>query len=234
MSEHEIAPLDEETQRVLEAEKVPPKAPPGAANRVLERLQVSFVAPPDPGTRVPSRPAQPLVQSGLGASGRLAVAFVLGGIAGAAGHAWITKTPIVSAPAARSERRESVPPPNATMASPAMSAEKGVPSPMTELPPPSESAATPSSDLRAERALLDHAQRAFARGDLTVALTALNAHARRYPHGRLEEEREALAVKALAGAGRHDDAKARGARFRMRYSDSILLPAVEEALRSIP
>jgi hypothetical protein len=99
-------------------------------------------------------------------------------------------------------------------------------------PPPST--ASVESDLGAERALLDRARAAFAAGDPAATLAAVNAHAKRFPNGRLEEEREALAVKALVGAGRYDEAKARAARFRTRFPASFLSLTVDEAIGTIP
>ena len=82
--------------------------------------------------------------------------------------------------------------------------------------------------------LLNRARAAFAAGDYGAALAAVVSHAKRFPSGRLEEEREALAVKALVGAGRYDEAQARGARFRARFPRSFLAPTIDEALGTIP
>jgi hypothetical protein len=112
------------------------------------------------------------------------------------------------------------------------------PAPSPPAPPPIATSpganASAGPDLGAERSLLDRARAAFARDDYGASLAALGSHARRFPRGRLEEEREALTVKALVGAGQYDEARTRGARFRKRFSQSFLLPAVEEALRAIP
>ncbi len=51
--------------------------------------------------------------------------------------------------------------------------------------------------------------------------------ARDFQRGTLSEEREALAVRALAQAGRRDEAATRAARFKVRYPRSLLLPVVE-------
>jgi hypothetical protein len=100
------------------------------------------------------------------------------------------------------------------------------------VPEPAPSAV--GADLQVERALLDQAQRALARGDSAASLGVLTTHVRRFPHGRLEEEREALAVKTLAALGRNDEAKTRGARFRARFPDSLMRSTVEDTLRTIP
>ena len=88
--------------------------------------------------------------------------------------------------------------------------------------------------LAAESALLDIARTAIAHGEADHAIAAVDRHAASFPSGMLREEREALGVKALVLAGRGDDARARTARFRARYPDSLFLPALESTLRSIP
>jgi hypothetical protein len=77
---------------------------------------------------------------------------------------------------------------------------------------------------------LDEARTAFMRGEPSACLRALERHAQRFPSGRLSEEREALAVRALASMNRGDEARARAARFRERYPESLMLPAVEAAV----
>lgn len=86
--------------------------------------------------------------------------------------------------------------------------------------------------LAAERALVDVARAALARGEPEQALDAVARHEREYPDGRHAEEREAIAVRALARAGRVDEAKRRGARFFTTYPNSLAGPAVKAALES--
>jgi hypothetical protein len=82
----------------------------------------------------------------------------------------------------------------------------------------------------AERALLDRARSAFARGDHEASLAALEEHEARYRAGILAEEREALAVRTLAALGRTAQARERGQRFVARYPGSLMRPAVEAAM----
>lgn len=93
--------------------------------------------------------------------------------------------------------------------------------------PPSTSEKDPS--LARERTLLDMGRTALSRGDAEGALTSLDAHAREFPSSQLAEEREVLAIQALASAGRTAEARRRGAAFRMRWVNSPLLPIVDEA-----
>jgi hypothetical protein len=83
--------------------------------------------------------------------------------------------------------------------------------------------------LARERTLLDMARTALSRGDSTAALSAADTHAREFPSSQLAEEREVLAIQALAAANRSPEARRRAAVFRMTYPKSALLPIVEEA-----
>jgi hypothetical protein len=71
---------------------------------------------------------------------------------------------------------------------------------------------------------------ALARGENLAALDAVKQHVREFPRGRLREEREAIAIQALAQAGETDQARARAALFREAFPTSVFLPAVEAAL----
>ena len=88
--------------------------------------------------------------------------------------------------------------------------------------------------LAAERMLLDAARSALAHGAPDEALAAVDRHAATYPRGALREEREALAVKALAGAGRAAEARARGQRFAAEFPRSVSLASVNATLASLP
>lgn len=92
-----------------------------------------------------------------------------------------------------------------------------------------DSAVAAPSPLGAERAVLDRAREAFARGEHDRALSLLGEHERRHAEGALREEREALGVRALAAAGKVDAARDRAARFVARYPQSLMRPAVEAA-----
>jgi len=101
-------------------------------------------------------------------------------------------------------------------------------------PPAALSPAPGTETLAAERSLLDEARSALRAGDAPGALGDLDLHAQRFPAGVLAEERDAMRVEALVAAGRVDDARAAGERFRRAHSGSLLQPMVEDALESIP
>jgi len=92
----------------------------------------------------------------------------------------------------------------------------------------------PVRDLSAERALLDGARAALGRGDPAAAVVAAKTHEQRFPRGALAEEREALYVQALAQSGKVAEARARAAKFKQNYPDSMLLPAVTAATQDKP
>ena len=85
-------------------------------------------------------------------------------------------------------------------------------------------------DLADENALVSRAQAALARGRTSEALAAAAEHQRRFPRGEFVEEREALAIQALARSGNTAAAAARAERFRARYPRSMLLRAVNAAV----
>ena len=234
-------PLDPDVLEILEIEKAEPWAPEEAKARVLQRVASTISGASDNGTRgggdsggearaMSSGSALPR-PGGIARPLSLAVAFGLGSVAGivaerAMHHPVSHQAVKVSQPA--------LPVP----ASPSSADSVGIAGPAVSNPPlPSTAVASSESrgaPLAAERALLDGARAAFGRGDGEEALAALSKHEKLYPKGQLAEEREALAVRALVLTQRFEEARARGARFRKRYPASVMLPAVEAALGSIP
>ena len=87
---------------------------------------------------------------------------------------------------------------------------------------------TPKESYAAELDLLQRAQVAFAGREFSGALVLVAEHARRFPNGRLAEEREALRVRSLAGSGRTDDARRAAAAFANRFPRSVLLPRLRQ------
>jgi hypothetical protein len=85
-----------------------------------------------------------------------------------------------------------------------------------------------------ELALLDRARRAVVAGDFDIALRAIQRHARSYPKSQLGEEREALRVKALKGAGLAKRATEAARDFESRYPKSVLAPELNKSHRTTP
>lgn len=77
---------------------------------------------------------------------------------------------------------------------------------------------------RAELALLEVARSAYAAHDFSAALRLVKDHARRFPSGHLAEEREALRVRSLEGAGHSAEAESAELAFHQRFPHSGLLP----------
>jgi hypothetical protein len=90
------------------------------------------------------------------------------------------------------------------------------------------------ADLAEQRWLLERARAALSRGDGIAAVDALEEHQRRFPQGQLTEEREVLEIEASLALGRASEAKLRATEFERRHPGSLLLPAVDGALRSLP
>ncbi|HEX2657186.1 MAG TPA: hypothetical protein VHU40_02895 [Polyangia bacterium] len=81
----------------------------------------------------------------------------------------------------------------------------------------------------AELELLQRAQESYTRRDFSAALDLLAEHARRFSRGQLAEEREALRVRSLRGAGRSEEARRQAADFAARFPRSVLLPRLDGA-----
>jgi hypothetical protein len=226
---------DPRLERLLAAERGREPPPDSIRDAVLAR--VSAIARGEPSACAPSRPPRAFPR-GLraGTVGLVAAAFA----AGAAAGAWIrgeapprivyvaTSAPSRSlelpAPSAAPPRIDDVVPkaPNIPVR-PSRSA--------TPILAPSDGGVGRASSLAAERALVDTARIALARGDHANALAALERHEAEFPNGQLAEEREVTAVQVLVAAGRKQAAVERGARFRLRHPTSALVPVVDEALR---
>jgi hypothetical protein len=64
-------------------------------------------------------------------------------------------------------------------------------------------------------------------------LLLLGQHARRFGHGQLAEEREALWVQALVANGNTEEARTRAVQFRRHFPRSIQIEIVNAAIHSI-
>jgi len=76
----------------------------------------------------------------------------------------------------------------------------------------------------AELDLLQRTQVAYAGHDFSGALALVAEHGRRFPNGRLAEEREALRIRSLVAAGRTAEANRAAASFADRFPRSAMLP----------
>ena len=209
--------------------------PPGAQERVLALLSASSFGASLAGGALCSPPAG----FTAGALRQLAQRFAAwsllplaaGVIIGASGQALLS-----------TKRAQQASPPAATVAllasalPPQPRAESASSSVSVAPVAASNSAATslakvPTGDvLSQERAVLDRARQKLAVGEPEHALQFLEQHARRYPNGKLTEEREAMLINVLVSIGRAEQAKAHGAAFSKRFPSSLMLSSVKAAL----
>jgi hypothetical protein len=158
---------------------------------------------------------------------RVALAACLTLLAGAAGAVAALRVGAL-------ERFREAPPPSPRAVAPAhvVPADPGSPSlapepQVTVKPRPSRQPSAQES-YAAELRLLHRAQVAYASEDFSAALVLVAEHARRFPNGRLTEEREALRVRSLVGSGRTEDARRATAAFAARFPRSVLLPRLQQ------
>jgi len=121
-----------------------------------------------------------------------------------------TPLPAVSPPRARVPRPATEPSLVASNVAAAPTVAPAVPA----LPPPSEAD------------LLSDASHALATGDTANTLALIDQDTALYPSGAMAEERDDLRARALAAAGRMDEARGAVARFRVTYPHSVYLRAL--------
>jgi hypothetical protein len=225
--------LDPELAALLSFRKVEHRAPAEVRARALARARAVVAAggavAPARSPRRPGPPAPSVTASG-GFAG-IAIAASIAIVAGAVGAVAALRgrvaetpqaTPAVSPPPVPAVREETVsgPSDDARTVTPQRAA-------TAKIPRPARGAG--DADLfTAELELLQRAHAAYTRRDFSGALKLVEEHARRVPNGRLAEEREALRVRLLDGAGRADDAQRAARGFAARFPRSVLLPRVEE------
>jgi hypothetical protein len=224
VSRDPTGPLAPPLQALLAAERRAPAPPAPRKARVLARLEPMVAAGPGGATEAPPpHGVSTLSSSKLVLLASMACAIGVGG-AVAPGHGSAISAlasrlppPVAQAPA-----------PSPVIPPPAPPARTSPHRPSTRKP----AAATPDlASLRAEAAILEHARGALAAGDPSAALATLAEAERRFPRAFLLEEREALWIRALAGNGQHEAARARAAAFHRRFPTSIQADAIAGAMR---
>lgn len=81
-----------------------------------------------------------------------------------------------------------------------------------------------------ELSQLEKARTLLTEGQVTATLAQVRKHVISYPHSALEQERQALYVKALVAADRMIEARVRAAAFVKRFPNSPLRGSVEKAV----
>jgi hypothetical protein len=166
------------------------------------------------------------------------VTLPVGLLLGAAGHAWLVRpTTVASAPpalTATATATATLPlPPTPFVADPLPPLEQLNPQPVTPKTR-STSSAVETLGLEHELRLLEQARTKLSEGQPAGTLELLRRHRAQYPQSALEQEREALSVRALMAAGRRAEAQKQAAAFVQRYPGSVLRGSVERAVGKIP
>lgn len=237
MNDTDLEPLAADVLEVLQAERRRPDLAAEQHHALSERIRLavatSLAAPsPSPSPSEPPAPslAAPTLASGVATKvgvALFAAGALTGGIAGAGLHAALTipEEPRPAPVPVRAQRPVEVPPlppqPLPAPKLPHVEAKRPAPKPTTS--PKRES----DVELAEERALLEVARTALARGNAAEALDAVNRHASHFKTARLAEERESLAIQALLALGREADARQRAEDFRRRFPESMLLPLID-------
>ncbi len=246
MSDQPIPPLPPEIDMLLSLEREAYGETPALRSAVLSEVELSLAlrGPSGGGSAPPGAPAPgsgggttsilPPAAKMLGAVGT--GAFVVGVLVGGFGGRALSPSAVV--PAVVSSLATSVEvAPRAVPASipdtpdasrDIVSASRVVPSAEARGRP--ADANQGANDLVREREVVDAARAALARGRPADALSATARHAERWPRGHLAEEREVIAIQALATLDRRVEAERRATAFKRAFPSSILIPAVDMAL----
>jgi hypothetical protein len=102
--------------------------------------------------------------------------------------------------------------------------------PTREAPRSKTASRTASSALKAESLLLAAARAKFAAGDASGALDDVGRLGAQFPHGKLVQEREVVAIDCLAALGDRAAMRARALAFRERYPNSPYTSHVRQVL----
>jgi hypothetical protein len=209
-----------DVQALLEHERRLVALPAAARARAMVRARAALAiqaAPrPSAADTAISGPRSPRLSRWLAAA---CVAFLAGAASGVAAYEAGLRARAVPPPVIE-------PPPASLSTGVRAAARAATLEPLAPVPPPAVRGLSGADAVRAELRLLRQARAAVLREDYAAALPPLAEHARRFRHGRLAEEREALRVKALAGLGRDRDAARAAAAFEARFPRSPLVSAV--------
>jgi len=99
--------------------------------------------------------------------------------------------------------------------------------------PSGEQSPSPLASLREQQTLLDQARLALGKEQPELCLDALAQHRSRFPQSLLDEERDALTIKALAASGNLRAARERAAAFLTRHPRSMLKPSLEATVGNV-
>ena len=237
--------LDPELESLLRPRKAARQLPEDVRARVLARSRAFMSGTSDRraiSRAVPLAGSRPVAVSSARGSGlrRVAIAAAIAILVGAAGAVAALRSRVSDAPpAAFPASSGSLPIPvreetdldaelAALMTAPPAAAHHAV----TSRPHAVPKVGGPNP--LAEVELLQHAHLAYARRDFRGALALVAEHARRFSHGPLAEECEALRVESLLAAGHAVEARRAAVVFAKRFPRSVLLPGIVETSHEDP
>jgi TolA-binding protein len=201
-------------QRLLDQAKAVRPLPQPTRARVLRRAQARVLLGPALDT-----PKVPWPRTGASTLSWLGGAAVVIGVVGA-GVALELRQP------ATADHTPSVAPVSSALEprpAPAVASVAPAPTAATAEVPHASHQAPVTDSYAAELALLRDAHGAYGSHDFANALRLLAEHGRRFPNGRLAEEREALRVRALSSSGQSQAASVAAHAFAARFPRSVLL-----------
>ena len=232
---NELPPLSKELAALRDAAR-PPRPPSGFEDRVAAKLAQSMVMLPEaPGSGGAATAGAQVPLAKLISGGVLVLLTGVGlGVALERNVLQPPSPPAIVAPVAPVVVPE---PPRVEpvkvvvqepVVAPVVEPVKVVPPPVAPPKPVVEVTAPPASgrdvSLSAERALLEVARAAMAKGELPATFSALEKHQREFANGRLAEEREALFIQVLHAAGREAEAASRTEQVNKQFPDSLRAP----------
>jgi hypothetical protein len=213
MNHPDLPPRPAASERLLGAERAAPPPPPAIAARVFHRVRHSL--------------GWPAAGSLMGVGKGYLIAALIA--AGAGGVLWgVRQRPTAAPPTAVAVVARAAMVVPAVMPPPVV-AGVSVDPPAAPVPRTRSQRSIAAEDsLSAESAVLLAARRSLSSGDAAGALVQLRAHARRWPRGTLEQEREILLIQALVRQGEAAAAGVRARRFLHRFPDSTLAATARE------
>jgi hypothetical protein len=218
-------PFDADLQVLVERARTIPRTPDVVRARAMARARATVAT----ATASPAALAVPARGRGLRIALAASVALLIGAASAAAAlRGWIPQGP---EPSPQPGPRLLVPAPASVPNHPAPPA---VPSAAMPIAKPQRAARLPSAQesYAAELELLQRAQAAYTQRDFSNALILVAEHGRRFPNGRLAEQRDALRVRSLVGSGRANEARRAVAAFALRFPRSVLLQRLRETARA--
>jgi len=220
--------------------------PAAVEARLRKRLASAMVAATAPAAALGAGQVAGAAKASWLHSRAFAVALALpaGAALGALGHAWRVgaEAPKTIAPAPRRAPSAFVDAPRSLTPPIAVSALAVTPTAAAAplvvsgkaLPRSSSSDAPVALGLDGDLRLLEQARTQLADGDAATTLRLLRAHEHAYPASPLQQERDALTIKALVAAGRAGEAAERAEAFRARYPQGLLRDSVDRAVGKNP